>query len=97
MHRLSIGDLAKNFNNTFKKLDHKYPKAFSVCNYSLKKHSLKSSKFAVSYQGPKLWNEFFSNEEKKIKSQNTISKKIKIKIVRHGKSTFIFLNNSFLK
>ena len=51
MHRLSIDDLPKNFNNTFKKPDHKYPIKFSVCNYSLKKYSLKSSKFAVSYGG----------------------------------------------
>ena len=69
MHRLSIDDLPQSFNKTFKKPDHKYPTKFSICNYSLKIHSLKSSKFAVSYQRPKLWNEILSNEEKKIESQ----------------------------
>ena len=54
MHKLSIDDLPKHFNNTFKKPDHKYPTKFSICNYSLKKHSLKGSKFAVFYRGPKL-------------------------------------------
>ena len=58
MLRLSIDDLPKNFNNTLKKPDQKYSTKFSICNCSLKKHSLKSSKFAVSYRGPQLWNDF---------------------------------------
>ena len=49
MRILRIDDLPKNSNNTFKKPDHKYPTKFSIGNYSLKKHSLKSNKFAVSY------------------------------------------------
>ena len=81
MHRLSIDGLPKHFNNTFKKPDHKYPTKFSICNYSLKKHSLKSSKFAVSYRGPKLWNEFLSNEEKKIESQILFQKRLKSKLL----------------
>ena len=36
MHRLSIDDLPKNFNNTFKKPGHKCPTKYTVCNYSLK-------------------------------------------------------------
>ena len=80
MRRLSLDDLPKHFN-TFKKPDHKYPTKFSICNYSLKKHSLKSSKFAVSYRGPKLWNEFLSNEEKKIESQILFQKRLKSKLL----------------
>ena len=80
MHRLSFDDLPKNFNNTFKKPDHKYPTKFSIYNYSFKKHSLKSSKVAVSYQGPKLWNEFLSSEEKKIESQILFQKRVKLKL-----------------
>ena len=80
-HRLNINDLPKNFNNTFKKPDHKYLTKFSICDYSLKKHSLKSSKFAVSYRGPKLWNEFLSNEGKKIESQILFQKRLKSKLL----------------
>ena len=47
----------------------------------LKKHSLKSRKFAVSYQEPKLWNEFLSNEEKKIESQIFFQKRVKSKLL----------------
>ena len=77
MHRLSIDNLPKNFNNTFKKPGHKYSTKFSICDYSLKKHSLKSSKFAVSYRGPELWNEFLSNKENKIESQILFQKRVK--------------------
>ena len=81
MHRLNIDDLSKHFNNTFKKPDHEYPTKFLICNYSLKKHSLKSSKFAVSYRGQKLWNEFLSNEGKKIESQILFQKRLKSKLL----------------
>ena len=81
MHRLSIDGLPKHFNNTFKKPDHTYLAKFPICNYSLIKHSLKSSKFAVSYRGPKLWNEFLSNEEKKIESQILFQKRLKSKLL----------------
>ena len=80
MHRLSIDYLPKHFSNTFKQPDHKYPTKFSICNYSLKKHSLKSSKFAVSYRGPKLRNEFFSNKENKIESRTQFQKRVKSKL-----------------
>ena len=81
MHRLSVDDLLKNSNNTFEKPDLKYPTKFSICNSSLKKHFLKSSKSAVSFRRPKLWNEFLSNEEKKIKSQILFQKRVKSKLL----------------
>ena len=81
MHRLSIDDLPKYLSSTFKEPDHKYPTKLSICNYRLKKHSLKSSKFAVSYQGPKLWNEFLGNEEKRIESQILFQKRLKSKLL----------------
>ena len=81
MHRLSIDDLPKNFYNAFKKPDHKYPINFSICNHGLKKDSLKSSKSAVSNRGPKLWNEFLKNEEKKVESQILFQKIVKSKLL----------------
>ena len=81
MHRLSIDNLPKTFNNTFKKPDHKYPTKFLICSYSLKKHFLKSSKFAVSYRGPKLWNLSLCNKEKKIESQILFQKMLKSKLL----------------
>ena len=79
MHRFKIEDLLKIFKNTFKKLDHKYPTKFSFRNYSLKKHFLSSSKFAIFYREPRLWNKILSNEEKNGIS-SVILKKNKSKI-----------------
>ena len=81
MHKFSNGNLPKIFNNTFKKPDHKYPTKFSISNYSLKKHYLKSSEFSISYRGPKLWNEILSDKEKKIESQILFQKRIKLKLL----------------
>ena len=84
INRLSIDDLPKNFTNTFNKPDHKYPPKFSICNYSLKKHSSKSSKFSVSYRGPKLWNEFLSNEQLNKCSKWTIILAFCLAVIRNG-------------
>ena len=103
MHRLSIDDLPKHFSNTFKQPDHKYPTKFSICNYRLKKHSWKSSKFAVSYRGPKLQNEFVSNKEKKIESRIQFQKRVKSKLwdmenMRHFhiSKTLLFKMNEYI-
>ena len=101
MHRLSIDDLPENFNNTFKKPDHKYSTKFSTCNYNLKKHSLKSSKSAVSYRGPKLWNGFLSNEKKKLESQILFQKRLKSKLLDmenelHISKTLFFKTNRYI-
>ena len=57
------------------------PKKIFNLQLQLKKHSLKSTKFAVSNQEPKLWNEFLSNEEKKIESQIFFQKRVKSKLL----------------
>ena len=95
MHRFKIENLPKKINNTFMKPDHKYPPKILFCNCSLKRHFLDSSKFAISYWGPKLWIEILSNEEK-YRISSITSEKNKIKIAQYGKWTFIFLIHIFL-
>ena len=76
--------LVQKYNQISQKVDttaHCPIAKLSICNYSLKKHSLKSSKFAVSYQGPKLWNECLSNQEKKTESQILFQKRLKSKLL----------------
>ena len=56
--------------NMFKKPSHKYPTNFSRNNFSLKKCSLNSTKYSISFRGPKLWNEFLNNLlSRKVKSK----------------------------
>ena len=56
MHRIKMGNIPEVFHETIKKPNHKYPTTFSNLNYSIKKYSLKSTKYSVSYRGPTLWN-----------------------------------------
>ena len=67
--------------NMFKKPSQKYPKNFSHNNFSLKKCSLNSTKYSISFRGPKLWNEFLNTDEKLISSYNLFSRKIKSKLL----------------
>ena len=75
------------------------PKKIFNLQLQLKKHSLKSTKFAVSNQEPKLWNEFLSNEEKKIESQY-FKKRVKSKLLDiendfHISKTLLFKINKY--
>ena len=65
----------------FKKPSHKYSTNFSHINFSLKKCSLNSTKYPISFRGPKLWNEFLNTDEKQISSYSLISRKIKPKLI----------------
>ena len=96
MHRFKIEDLLKIFKNTFKKLDHKYPTKFSFCNYSLKKHFLSSSKFAIFYREPRLWNKILINEEKKWNLKYYFKKEQKQNCLM-WKMNFLISNTRFLK
>ena len=47
----------------------------------LKKCSLNSTKYSISFRGPKLWNEFLNTDEKQISSYSLFSRKIKPKLI----------------
>ena len=47
----------------------------------LRKHSLSSSKFSISYRGAKLWNEILSTDEKELKSHMLFQKIVKSKLL----------------
>ena len=64
------------FNNLIKKPIHKYPTKFSKNSFSLKTFFLNGSKYCISFRGPKLWNDFLTNEEKEITSNLLFSKTI---------------------
>ena len=81
MHKVSNNVAPLIFNDMFKKPSHKYPTNFSHNNFSLKKCSLNSTKYSISFRGPKLWNEFLNTDEKQISSFNLFSRKIKSKLL----------------
>ena len=69
------------FNNLIKKPIHKYPTKFSKNSFSLKTFFFTGSKYCVSFRGPKVWNDFLTNEEKEINSYLLFSKTIESKLI----------------
>ena len=51
MHRIKMGNILKVFHETIKKSNHKHPTAVCNLHYSIKKYSLKSTKYSVFYRG----------------------------------------------
>ena len=68
MHKVSNNVAPLIFLEMFKKPSHKYPTNLSLNNFSLKKCSLNSTKYSISFRGPKLLNEFLKTDEKQISS-----------------------------
>ena len=54
------------FNNLIKKPFHKYAAKYSKNSFTLKNFLLSSSKYCISFQGPKVWDDFLANEEEEI-------------------------------
>ena len=92
MYNLSKNETPAVFNNLIKKPVNKYPKIFSENNFSLKSFFLNGSKFCISFQGPKVWNDFLTNEEKEINSYALFSRAIKSKLIEIDKKLKYFIN-----
>ena len=91
MHRIKMGNIPEVFHETIKKLNHKYPTTFSNLIYSIKKYSLKSTKYSVSYRGPTLWNTILDKRDKEIESHLLFKKKIKSKLLDITDEQMFFL------
>ena len=63
MYQVKYGSIPKIFSSDFSSVEHSYPTRFSRKNFQLPR-SLKTSKFSIISRGPKIWNEFLSNNEK---------------------------------
>ena len=66
MHRIKMRNIPEVFHETIKKPIHKYPATFSNLNYIIKKYSLKSTKYSVSYRGPTFWNTILDERDRKL-------------------------------
>ena len=89
--RIKMGNIPKVFHETIKKPNHKYPTTFSNLNYSIKKYSLKSTKYSVLYRGPSLWNTMLGKREKEIESHLLFKKKTKSKLLDITNEQMFFL------
>ena len=75
-----MGNIHEVFHETIKKVNHKYPTTFPNFNYSIKKCSLKSTKYSFSYRGPTLWITILDKRDKEIESHLLFKKKLKSKL-----------------
>ena len=81
MHKINNNEAPIAFQEVFTKPSHNYPTNFSYNNFNLKKCSLYSTKYSISFRGPKLWNELLTKEEKQIISYKFFSEKVKSKLL----------------
>ena len=90
MHRFNNDETPKVFNDIIKRPEHRYPTSFSSLNFTLKPYSLNSTKYSISFRGPKLWNDIPNKQEKEIKSSLLFQKKMKSKLLDNENETDYF-------
>ena len=77
------------FDNTFTEIHHGYPTMFSRSNFKQPKIITKTTSFAISCRGPRIWNNHLHKFEKKILSLPLFLQKLKIKLLEsEDKLTF---------
>ena len=62
-------------------LFHKYPTKLSENCFSFKAISLKSTKYCISFRGPKIWTKTFTKEEKELQSLSIFKKVVHSKLL----------------
>ena len=77
MYKFKNKQTPKIFNDIIDTPVHQYPTKFSKANFSVKRFALRSTKYSISVRGPKIWNDFLTNEEKSIDSHALFLAKIK--------------------
>ena len=80
MYKLNKNKAPLTFNELIKKPFHKYPTKFSENCFSLKAISLKSTKYCISFCGPKIWNTFLTKEEMVLQSFSIFKKVVHSKL-----------------
>ena len=83
------------FNCITKKLVHQYSTQFPNAIFSVKIFSLRSTKYSISFSGPKIWNEFLTHEEKALESHRLFLKKTNLHylIMKTKENTSIMNHN----
>ena len=69
------------FDNTFTEIHHGYPTRFSRSNFKQPKIITKTTSFAISSRGPKIWNNYLLEFEKNNLSLPLFLYKLKIKLL----------------
>ena len=95
MHKFNNQETPRIFNDLIKKPVHKYPTNFLKLNFCLKNVSLNTTKYSISFRGPKLWNEILHKEEKELESYSLFQNIIKSKLLMIENETKYFQDMYF--
>ena len=69
------------FYDLVEKPVHQYSTQFAKTNFSLKKFSLNTAKYPISYRGPHIWNDFLINKVKEMQSHSLFLSRVKSKLL----------------
>ena len=89
MYQMKHNTSPKIFNESFSNVEHFYPTRFATNSFQLPRSS-KTSKFSITLRGPKLWNQFLSDEEKNIPTLPLFKYKLKSKILDFDNEIIFF-------
>ena len=78
------------FDNTFTEIHHGYPTRFSRSNFKQPKMITKTTNFAIFSRGPKIWNNYLHEFEKKKLSLPSFLYKLKIKLLESEDELIFF-------
>ena len=81
MYKLNKNKASLTFNELIKKPSDKYLTKFSENCFSLRAISIKSTKYCISFRGPKIWNNFLTKEEKGLQSFSIFKKVVLSKLL----------------
>ena len=81
MFKIRNGTSPEVYKTKFKPISHIYPTTYSHNNFSLPKKQTNFSKFAISYRGPYLWNNFLSHDIKNELNFTSFKSKLRIKLM----------------
>ena len=80
MYKYNSKQISRIFHDLIEKPVYQYPTQLSKTNFILKKFSMSTTKYSISYRRPKIWNDFFTNEEKQMQFHSVFLSKIKSKL-----------------
>ena len=80
MYQVKKGTIPKIFNKNLSSVEHSYPTRFAINNFQLPRSSM-TSKFSIILCGPKIWNQFLTDEEKNSPTLFSLKLTLKNKIL----------------
>ena len=81
MCKLNNKEIPRIFYDLIEKPVHQYSTQLAKTNFSLKKFSLNTTKYSISYRGPHIWNGFLINKVKEMQSHSLFLSRVKSKLL----------------